>query len=266
MNWGVLEGKLKENPLRRVQKPKISEKIRDYFSEEEFLYLFIRMPENTYIERTAKFASLLAYATGARIGEICNIQLNHIKWNRQELHFTNSESFHTKNRKARIIPLTPRIIEAIKHQFQNKASHSKEIVRESIYLFPNEVGKPFSNEKNKCCKLSKIFTHACRQCFPDRPGLHFHSLRHSLGQNAYNTGVPIVQISKLLGHKNEYVTANYYARQADYKNMKEAHSYLEHQPTLIQGSTLSTKENIISGSITEKELLECVHSDSTTLG
>lgn len=264
-SFAILEEKLDKNPLLKVRRMKATEVITEYLSEPEFIKLYRRMREDTYTQRSSKFASLLSIATGIRIGELCHIRLNAIRWDNKELHIKNSEIFRTKNGSERILPITPRVKEALQRQLQNKAQHHLEPVRESPYLFANEVGKPFMGEKHKSCKLSKLFREIAREIFPDRLKLHFHSLRHSFGQNAYNDGMPLVQISKIMGHKSLAVTARYYARHSEYKKFDEMYSYLENQPSLSEFHVSNeVGGNHITGNLTVNELEECAHLVTTT--
>ncbi|HET9135101.1 MAG TPA: tyrosine-type recombinase/integrase, partial [Candidatus Kapabacteria bacterium] len=237
-NVAVVEGKLQVNPLEKLPRWKQTEKIREYLDEPEFRKLYERQPEDNYITRTTKNAVLLAFATGMRLGEICNLKQKNIRWEKNELHIKNGDSFRTKNGNERIIPIFPRVREALQQQFQNKAQHKSELVRESQYLFANEAGNAYMKEKDKSCKLSKLFKRIAIEVYPDRPKLHFHSLRHSFGQNAYNNGMPLVQISKIMGHNSVAVTAQYYAKQRDYHNMSDIYAYLENQP-MISDRTVS---------------------------
>ncbi len=263
-NFAILEEKLDKNPLLNVRRLKQTEIIPEYLPEPEFIKLYRRMPEDTYIQKSSKFASLLSIATGVRIGELCHIRLNAIRWDNKELYIKNSEIFRTKNGSERILPITPRVREALQRQLQNKAQHPLELVRESPYLFANEVGKAYMGEKHKSCKLSKLFKEIAREVFPDRPKLHFHSLRHSFGQNAYNVGMPLVQISKIMGHKSLAVTAKYYARHSEYKKFDELYSYLENQPSLSESHFLDEVDGRqIAGNLTANELEQCAHLATT---
>jgi integrase/recombinase XerC len=251
-NWAITEGKLKANPFNTVKLKKPLQNKREYLTETEFRKVFSAMPEGTYGERAAKAAALLGFATGMRLGEISHLKVTSIRWDRNDLIIRNSEFFQTKNGSERTFPLTERVKEALNLQLKNRISHPKEEVRESIYLFTNEAGKPYTNAKDKRSKLSGIFSEVCRIVFPDRKKLHFHSLRHSFGQNSYNAGIPIVEISKLMGHKSVAITMQYYAKSSDYENCSQIYEYLKDQSPI-------TKQAPITGKLSVEEL-ECVHS------
>jgi len=250
LNWGVLEGVLIGNPIDKIKLAKQIVRKREFLNEEEFAKLYERMPEATYAERATKAAALIAFETGVRLGEICHLKQSAIRWANRQIFIMINEDFHTKNREERTVPITQRVEDAIKMQLKNKNIQLKEEVRESSYLFCNEVGKPYTDHTDKSCKLSEIFKNTCRDVFADRKGLHFHSLRHSYGQNAFNAGVPLVEISKMMGHKNVAITAQYYAKSSDYSDNTQIHNYMFNKPSLSP----------IEGTLTVEEL-ECVPLD-----
>ncbi len=265
-NFAVQEGKLERNPIsfKLTNQKDGLEPIRDWFrlndNEKDFVRFYERFPEKTYCERTAKNASLFAYSCAARSGEICHIKIVHINWTLRELTITNSEEFRTKNNCDRKLRITPRMEEALKDQLKNKASHPKEEVRESSYLFSNEAGRTFTTKKNKSSKLSRIVAKVRREVFPDRKGLHFHTFRHSYCQNAFNEGMVKEDIAKIAGHKSTRITERY-AKLEDYTISSAMHKYNERQSVIGKPVRIDSP---ITGTLSEIGITECVQTELTT--
>jgi len=254
-NFAVMEEKLEKNPIHKVTLAEGSKPIREWLTLKDFTKIYERMPENTYVQRTAKNAALFAFSIGARNGEVCNILVRKINWERREIDIVKTDTFDLKNGCERSIPITPRLEEAIVNQRRNKSSHPKEVVRESPYLFSNEAGKPYAKSNCKGSKLSKLFKKVCLEVYPDRKGIHFHSLRHSFIQNSVNDGRKEIEIAQITGH-NDLNSLRSYVRIGDYIS-KEMNEYLKGQPVI-------RNNNPITGTLTEIELLECVQSELTT--
>ena len=55
------------------------------------------------------------------------------------------------------------------------------------------------------------FRKTCRRAGLDRPGVNFHSLRHTYATTLASSGVPIVAIQRFLGHSDMATTQIYAA-------------------------------------------------------
>jgi len=182
--WNYLE----TNPFRSVQKPKMKEVQPSYFLKEEVTSMLALMEDENL-----KNLYLLAVSTGLRLGEIINLMWCDIDLNFKLIHVRNSESFTTKSRKNRSIPLNEQIYTRLIDMRQNSESE----------LVFNRNGKKLQPEK-----VSKIFKEYIRKAgLNDK--LHFHSLRHTFASWLVQDGVSLYEVQKLLGHSNISVTQVY---------------------------------------------------------
>jgi integrase len=206
--YAVNEGRLENCVVDRVALKKVKKGTREYFTDSEFLEFWPQMPERTYAEYSLKNLTLLASATGARLSELASIEASHIREGKINL-------VNTKNGEPRSLTINERAQQAITRQRQAKQSHSVKAVQGSALLFPNERGGKLISDDRQTNPVSNRFRKVRESILPNRPGLHFHSLRHSFAQNAINAGVPEIKLSKYIGHQDLATTTRNYVLQAD---------------------------------------------------
>jgi site-specific recombinase XerD len=199
VKWGHLQ----ENPLRYVKKPKAPESETAYFTPEDIHVLKEKLPTETCAQRRLRNMALLAYETGLRLGEIRFLERTAVDMEQNILRVKNTDSFTTKSKRHRSIPLSDLARKLIHDQLDDIAKSNKK-VQESQYLFANKDG-------NYCSEslISNTFTWACREILPQREGLSFHSLRHGFGTRLALAGVAPQMIQKLMGHCSVTVTERY---------------------------------------------------------
>ncbi|MFL7794784.1 MAG: tyrosine-type recombinase/integrase, partial [Anaerolineae bacterium] len=102
-------------------------------------------------------------------------------------------------------------------------------------LFPSVTGTPFSRKT-----LYKDFQEILK--FANLPRIRFHDLRHTAASLMLNHGVPVLVVSKILGHSKPSVTLNVYAHcLVDMQN--EAANLMDEIVTPIPVS-LPSKQNV----------------------
>ena len=134
---------------------------------------------------------LTLYAAGLRLSEAAALTIADIDSQRMQLRITSG-----KGAKERLVPLSPRLLEALRHYWRE--------VRSPHYLFP---GKTFevslsSTTIQKTCK-------AAVQQAGIRKTVTPHTLRHSYATGLLEAGVDLLTISRLLGHRSFSTTMIY---------------------------------------------------------
>lgn len=167
----------------------------------------------------------LACATGMRQAELMGLrwpavdldagtllvreQLQRIKGadGKRQIHREDS----TKNRKDRLILLSPELVEVLRAHaarqaeaqlIHGEAYHGEDLVFTSEDSTPPETGA-----------LSRQFKRSLKRA--ELPDVTFHSLRHSAGSIMLAHGAQIVAVSEVLGHSSVAVTARLYAHSFD---------------------------------------------------
>lgn len=210
----VFMDKIKSNPCDGIKAPKLEKKLPTYLTNEEIAKLFnIRLTKP--VDYRNKAILEVMYATGARISEVINLELNQIDFEECIIRVVG------KGKKERIIPLDDVAIEALDNYINNYRPFL--IKNETCnYVFLNKNGEKISRQmifkilKNLANKAGII-----KEISP-------HTLRHSFASNLLNNGADLRVIQELLGHENLETTEIYSHLQNkkikdDYNNHPHAH-------------------------------------------
>ena len=210
----VFMDKIKSNPCDGIKAPKLEKKLPTYLTNEEIAKLFnIRLTKP--VDYRNKAILEVMYATGARISEVINLEVNQIDFEECIIRVVG------KGKKERIIPLDDVTIEALDNYINNYRPFL--IKNETCnYVFLNKNGEKISRQmifkilKNLANKAGII-----KEISP-------HTLRHSFASNLLNNGADLRVIQELLGHENLETTEIYSHLQNkkikdDYNNHPHAH-------------------------------------------
>lgn len=127
----------------------------------------------------------LAFSTGMRVSEVCNLKIADIYSDRMIIMVRQG-----KGRKDRIVPLSKITLDTLREYF--KAHRPKE------YLFNGQFSLQYS-------------TTSCNQVVKQYLGkqFHFHQLRHSNATALLESGTDLRIIQSLLGHSSSKTTEIY---------------------------------------------------------
>lgn len=206
--------KIKSNPCDGIKAPKLEKKLPTYLTNEEIAKLFnIRLTKP--VDYRNKAILEVMYATGARISEVINLELNQIDFEECIIRVVG------KGKKERIIPLDDVAIEALDNYINNYRPFL--IKNETCnYVFLNKNGEKISRQM--IFKMLKNLANKAGITKEISP----HTLRHSFASNLLNNGADLRVIQELLGHENLETTEIYSHLQNkkikdDYNNHPHAH-------------------------------------------
>ena len=117
---------------------------------------------------------VLALETGARRGELANLQWKNINFNKPTVILMD-----TKNTDDREIPLSSKALEVIKRQPRHITG----------FVFPIR-GDSITKAFGRVCKTAEI------------TGLRFHDLRHEATSRFFEKGFETMEVSAITGHKD----------------------------------------------------------------
>lgn len=210
----VFMDKIKSNPCDGIKAPKLEKKLPTYLTNEEIAKLFnIRLTKP--VDYRNKAILEVMYATGARISEVINLELNQIDFEECIIRVVG------KGKKERIIPLDDVAIEALDNYINNYRPFL--IKNETCnYVFLNKNGEKISRQM--IFKILKSLANKAGIAKEISP----HTLRHSFASNLLNNGADLRVIQELLGHENLETTEIYSHLQNkkikdDYNNHPHAH-------------------------------------------
>lgn len=166
--------------FKHIEYPK-SEKKLPKIIEKEFLLDKISKIENT----KHKAIIALAYSTGMRVSEVCNLKIEDIDSKRMIITIRQS-----KGRKDRVVGLSEKILQILRTYFSE--------YKPKEYLFNGQFSSQYSS--TSCNQIVKKYL---------GKEYHFHLLRHSNATALLEAGTDIRIIQKHLGHSNSKTTEIY---------------------------------------------------------
>lgn len=132
----------------------------------------------------------VAFHTGMRRGEVLSLRWNALQFDERIITVKNTDTFTTKSKKERSIPMNDACYEALLRQ--------KNIRTGDKFVF-----------KMLADTVQHQFKRACCAVFGKETKLHFHSLRHSFCSNLIRNGADIKVVQSLAGHSGIAITEKY---------------------------------------------------------
>lgn len=195
------------NPFIKVKFPKLSKSFPTFISEDELLIILANTPHQ-YL----KDIFSAGFYTGLRLGELINMQWNWIDFFQNYITVKCSDSFLTKSKKERNVPMSEKVKSILINRFNLAVHQPGEVV------FYRVKGRKLHQET-----ISKQFKKIVRKSnLNDK--IHFHTLRHSFASLLAQKGVSLYIIKELLGHEDLTTTQIYSHLQQ--QNLKDAVSLL----------------------------------------
>ncbi len=206
------EGKLIENPCEKISSPKLKKTLPKVLSEDEINKLLSFKPTTPKEYRNKAMIELM-YASGLRVSELVNLEINNINL------IDNYVRVYGKGRKERIIPLassTCDILDSYINIYRN--SLLKGYLTDKVFI--SSYGKGITRQ-GFFKILKKMLNNAGikKECSP-------HTLRHSFATHLLEHGADLRSIGDMLGHENIKTTEIY----THLSNNKKRKDYDEFHP------------------------------------
>jgi integrase len=162
---------------------------KGFFEAHEFTALYNALPAHL------RPVLLFAYHTGTRRGEILSL-----RWTQVDLthHIVRLEPGTTKNKDARLIPLTPEL-----HATLQQLAEHRDPNNPYVFTYHGKPIKTFNNSWVVACKAAGL-TDA-----NGKPTKLFHDLRRTGVRNLVRAGVPELIAMKISGHRTRSVFDRY---------------------------------------------------------
>ena len=203
--------KVKEDPTEGIQSPKVEKRVPSVLSSKE-VELLLEQPKAVDLKGIRDKAMLeFAYATGMRVTEIINLNIEDVNLKEGYVSCTNAN-------KQRNIPLGAISINALK-EYIKKARPYLIKSEDEKSLFVNINGKRLTRQGFwKIVKFYKEQAHIDKDITP-------HVLRHSFATHLLQNGADLKAIQVMLGHSDISSTQVYMQFQDEgLKNIyKKAH-------------------------------------------
>lgn len=204
--WSADNGYLPYNVAQPIKAIHCEKKTRTALSQLELEHL--RAAEMTLRDRAILE---VFYSTGCRVSELIVLKRSDIDWDRKTVHLFG------KGRKHRYSFINARCEVSLKMYLNSRADDDEHLfVTERSYM-----GKPKPLKKESVEKVIRQLSDAfgSKRITP-------HILRHTTATTAIQNGMPIEDVSKLLGHENVSTTMIYAKTSVD-------KVYCEHKRCII---------------------------------
>ena len=187
-NKAIEWGKAHDNPVRKVKLFKENNTRVRFLEKEEIDKLLANCSDHRSgnLPNYLKPAVVISLNTGLRRGELLNLKWKDIDVMRGLIYLYN-----TKNGERR---------EAIMNDIVKKAFISIPKNPKSPYIFCDENGEPFYNLRKS------FFTALEKSGIKD---FHWHDLRHTFASHLVMSGVDLMTVKELMGHKSIEMTIRY---------------------------------------------------------
>lgn len=211
LEYAVLKGTLARNPSHGVSLPKPKHKERPILTEQQ-CGIFLSFANGS------RYYGLyyLALLMGMRLSELRGLQWSDIDWIKGTIQVRRQAKkvpglpamfdFPKTNAGSRTLILSTNTLKVLQNQKENnemdKRVHNS-VWKENNLIFPSTVGTPFTTS-HLYDDFFRILISA------NLPKIRFHDLRHTAASNMLNNRIPLLVVSKILGHSSPSVTANIY--------------------------------------------------------
>lgn len=189
------EKKIKNNPMTLVSNPKIEKKLPKFVPYKELEQILNIYDTNNAIDTRNTLILELLYSTGIRVGELVNIKLKDIEFNKKEIRILG------KGNKERIVLFGSRCYNLINKYLDN--FYKKYNTLNSDYLLLGVKGNKINDRE-----VRKIVDEAV-----NRAGIKLnispHVLRHTFATHMLNEGADLKSVQQLLGHESLSTTTIY---------------------------------------------------------
>lgn len=172
--------------IDKIHRPKREKLLPNVLSKEE-----VKLILNAHSNLKHKTMLSLIYACGLRCGELLALKPVHIDSKRNIIILK-----HTKGKKDRIAPLSPKILEMLRDYYK--------IYKPVTYLFEGQIaGSPYDSRS-----LQLVLKQALKKVQILKP-VTLHWLRHSFATHLLESGTDLRYIQELLGHNSSKTTEIY---------------------------------------------------------
>ena len=187
-------GLIENNPMLKIVAPKVTRKNPSVVLTDEMERVLAEKQQDTsFIGVRDSLILELLYATGMRQAEMLEVEEGDIDYEAQEIRIQG------KGRKARIVPVSPVLLDRIKEYIERKHALNSKTPK----LFVNRRYEPMSKKQlyTMVCKEMEAITSSAQHS----P----HVLRHSFATNTLSEGADISSIKEMLGHSSLAATQVY---------------------------------------------------------
>ena len=186
--FSIRTKKIKKDPTKNIESPKIDKRVPSILTSEE-VELLLEQPKDVDLKGTRDKAMLeFAYATGMRVTEIISLNI-------EDINLEEGYVICRNKNKSRNIPLGSMSLKAMKEYIDEARAYLIKDENEEA-LFVNVNGTRLTRQGFwKIVKYYKEQAHITKDITP-------HVLRHSFATHLLQNGADLKSIQTMLGHSD----------------------------------------------------------------
>jgi integrase/recombinase XerC len=194
------EGVLEVNPASLVASPRVERKLPNHLTIEQAIR-FIEAPDlDTVLGKRDRAILELLYASGVRVSELVNLNLNDIDFAHQTVRVKG------KGRKERVVPFGDHALRALQMYLEVRGELLVEAEPDKID--PLAVFMNYQGTRITTRSVGRMIDKYIKIC-ADIHHISPHSLRHSFATHLLDAGADLRTIQELLGHVRLSTTQQY---------------------------------------------------------
>lgn len=207
MSFAVKERRLIDrNPVGDIPRKKEPRGRTRFLSDTERKALLTACSKSEW--RALHALVLLAITTGARRGELINLQ-----WSDVDLKTGRALVRESKNDEPRTLPLAGKALEAVRELKLQNSARSAYVFPSPVVVLDPETGKP---QLDGPYEYFDAHWHAALEA-AGIEDFHFHDLRHTTASMLAAQGCSLLEIADVLGHKTLAMVKRYSHLVVDHK-------------------------------------------------
>lgn len=190
-----IQGEIKDDPMRKIRRPKYEKKLPRFFSEEEMQAL-LRIPDTSSKFGLRNRAILeLLYSCGLRLMELAGLRLDDIDKGKKLIRVIG------KGNKQRLIPIGSFALQSLDEYLKERPGFLQDHSSDKVFL--TRSGKDFDTDQLRTILMRYI------DLIAREKGYSPHTIRHSFATHLLSKGADIRAIQKMLGHADLATTEVY---------------------------------------------------------
>lgn len=192
-NYLITENRLKNNPAKDVQAPKVARKLPKTLDTDQLQHYLDINDDSVLATRDRAMIEVL-YSSGLRLAELTGLNLHDLDLPQGLVTVTG------KGKKTRQVPLGSKAIAALQNWLKQRAQLA---IRDESAVFVNQQGSRLSARSVQ----ARLKYWAQKQAMPGH--VHPHMLRHSFASHILESSGDLRAVQELLGHSDISTTQIY---------------------------------------------------------
>lgn len=217
MKLAYRQGIIMENPVEKVEAPRVVPPKQVYYTPEQLKALF-RATEGTWLEAVVKLGGYL----GLRRGEMCGLRWKDVDMEREVIRIQVTRTT-VGNETVVKKPKTASSVRTLGIHGLNDLIQVLEKLRQEQELCKAELGERYFDsgyvltERDGLPRHPNQVSHALQKFVAENhlPPITVHGLRHTFASVANSAHIPMLDIGKALGHKDISITGRIYTHLFD---------------------------------------------------